>query len=259
MRAKTYLQKGQTLLVMILLSTILATIGLSIAQSTIQDNQAAQLEEQTKRAFFAAEAGIEAALKRKVDILNGDLEFPGIKRLTATYTTSVDDEYETQVLENNRQFTFYLSSYNSDTATFGTPLLSTQLIEVTPTDLDLGTLCSSETTAFAVELTFIDTTQRTIFRRLIDHCDLIEDTVDEWDFDTQTQLGQEAHMVIVRIIGATPSFDGARLTIHNPSDNWAPQGKAIVSEAETTTGVVKRIRLFSSYPQIPPSLFVPSF
>jgi len=251
-------QKGQTLLILILLSTILATIGLSIAQSTIQDNQISQLEEQTKRAFSAAEAGIEAALKRGVDIVEGDLEFPGIKSLTAIYTSSQTQNYITPTLDNNRQFTFYLNAFDPP-STFGSPLPETQLVEILPTDLDVNTMCDSATTAFAVELTFINTEARSIFRRLIDPCSLIEDTLDEWSFDTQTQLSDEANALVLRIVGADASFNGARLTVSNPSADWPAQGRSIVSTAQTTTGVIKKIRLVSSYPQIPASLFVPSF
>ena len=256
---KNYQQQGQTLLILVLLSTILATIGLSIAQSTIQDNQIAQLEEQTKRAFSAAEAGIEATLKRGVDVVEGDLTFPGIKSLTALFVTTSSSDYITPILENNRQFTFYLSSFNQTDSSFGSPLSSSQLIKINPTDLNLQTMCSSQTTAFAVELTFVNTENSTLFRRLIDHCDLLDDTVDEWSFNTSTQIGDDANLLVMRIVGAGATFNGARLTISNPSAQWSAQGRSIVSTATTTTGVVRKIRLFSSYPQMPASLFVPSF
>lgn len=256
-------QKGQGLLIFILLSAVLSTIGFSIAQSVVSDNQASQLEQQGKQAFLAAEAGIEAALRRGVDITEGTLTFPGIKKITAIYTSNETPTFKTPIIENNDQFTFYLSSYTTSNNSFGTPLPSSHLIEINTTDLSQSALCQGATNTFAVELTFVDTTTQKIFRRLMDPCDIIDGTVDEWNFGTQYQIGEditeEANLLILRIVGAGTGFDGVRLSITNPSESWPSQGRSIISEAVTTTNIVRRIRLFSSYPQLPASLFVPSF
>lgn len=256
-------QNGQALLVFILLSTILASIGLSIAQSTVQDSQISQLEAQSKMAFSAAESGIEAALSRGSDITEGTITFPGIKKMSALYVDNQTSNFSTPTIYNNKQFTFYLSGYNLADKTFGAPIPSSHLMEINPKDISLVSMCADATTTFALELTFINTETREIFRRLIDHCDIIDDSVDEWEFGVQNQIsslvGQDANILILRAIGDTTAFAGMKLTITNPSGAWPSQGSSIVSVAETTTGVVRQIRLFSSNPQMPSSLFVPSF
>ena len=55
-------QKGQILLLVVLVMTIALTIGLSLATRTITDIRTTTEEENSQRAFSAAEAGIEKAL-----------------------------------------------------------------------------------------------------------------------------------------------------------------------------------------------------
>ena len=55
MKAK---QQGQILLIIILLSTVILTVVLSVSQISTQEQRIARLEEDSKKAFAAAEAGI---------------------------------------------------------------------------------------------------------------------------------------------------------------------------------------------------------
>lgn len=57
------LQKGQMLLIVILVMTVALTVGLSIATRSITNLRVTEEEEASQRAFSAAEAGIEQALK----------------------------------------------------------------------------------------------------------------------------------------------------------------------------------------------------
>lgn len=54
---------GQTLLIILLVSAVILTVGLAIASYTITDIKISQQEEESARVFSAAEAGIEEALK----------------------------------------------------------------------------------------------------------------------------------------------------------------------------------------------------
>lgn len=56
-------EKGQIVLVLILVMTIALAIGLSIVQKSLVDISTASKVEQSSRAFSAAEAGVEKALK----------------------------------------------------------------------------------------------------------------------------------------------------------------------------------------------------
>ncbi len=56
-------QKGQVILILILVMTVALSIGLSIVQKSLLDVSTASKVEQSSRAFSAAEAGIEKALR----------------------------------------------------------------------------------------------------------------------------------------------------------------------------------------------------
>ena len=75
--AHSTLERGQALLIVVLVMVVVLTIGLSVATRNILNLRTATEEENTKRAFSAAEAGIEQALKSTQTgenvILNRDL------------------------------------------------------------------------------------------------------------------------------------------------------------------------------------------
>lgn len=56
-------QKGQVILILILVMTVALAIGLSVIQRSLSDISTSSKVEQSSRAFSAAEAGIEKALK----------------------------------------------------------------------------------------------------------------------------------------------------------------------------------------------------
>lgn len=56
-------QRGQVILIVVLIMTVVLTVGLSVATRTITNLRVTEEEEQSQRAFSAAEAGIEQALK----------------------------------------------------------------------------------------------------------------------------------------------------------------------------------------------------
>jgi hypothetical protein len=61
---------GQSLLVILLVMAVILTIGLAVASYSITDIKISQQEEESARAFSAAEAGIEEALKSGGDPLD---------------------------------------------------------------------------------------------------------------------------------------------------------------------------------------------
>src|SRR4051812_24360818 len=57
------LEQGQILLVVVLLMVIVLTIGLSLATRSVTNLRQATEEDNSQRAFSAAEAGVQVALK----------------------------------------------------------------------------------------------------------------------------------------------------------------------------------------------------
>lgn len=63
-------QKGQAILIVVLVMVVSLTIGLSIASRSVTNLKTSTEEENSQRAFSAAEAGVEKALQTGVNILS---------------------------------------------------------------------------------------------------------------------------------------------------------------------------------------------
>lgn len=63
-------QRGQTLLIVVLVLAVALTIGLAVVSRSVTDIRISRQEEESARVFSAAEAGIEEALKR-TDLASG--------------------------------------------------------------------------------------------------------------------------------------------------------------------------------------------
>lgn len=256
-------QRGQVLLIIILISTVLLTVGLSISQITTQETKIAKLEEESKKAFAAAEAGIDARLKLQTDITNIASILPpdsGIVSGQATLDETPKPTFITPLLKKDEQYTFYLTTYDPTTHRIGGAAFDGSLI--IRLNQPGGDYCNNDQTKLAVELTFINKDTNSITRKLIDQCGLVAGATDELNF-SNSFTSPQAHLLLLRIIAIDNNFPGAKLEIINneaaPNNRWPAQGKTITSQATTATGVSKKIQLFQSYPQIPADFFVTSF
>lgn len=250
-------QRGQVLLIIVLVSTVLLTVGLSLSQITTQETKIAKLEEESKKAFAAAEAGIEARLRSESNINIPSILPPnsGISAGQAIVDQTQKSTFITPLLKKDEQYTFYLSEYNpQEKQITGNPFSGNMRINLK----EPGNTCAYDQTKLAVELTFINKENFTLVRKLIDPCPIISGTIDEINFGSSFKA-PSAHLLILRIIAPNVDFPGAKLEIVNENGNWPLQGKTIISQATTQTGVSKKIKLFQSYPQIPAEFFVTSF
>ena len=262
-------QSGQILMIAILFATIIFTIGLSITNLTTKDTKGTKLQEDASRARAAAEAGIEAALGQgsndSVDI--GSLLSGAGLSGQATVTTEATAQFTTPLISKDAQYTFYITGYDSSTQTVTTGSFDDDMAiqRISPASAQY---CSSEQ-KFALELTFIDATASTggiVGRYVIDECDLIDGTTDEYDFGATiptSSITPDPHILIARVIAPSGSFDGAKIRIDNSGGNQFPaQGKVVTSTASVGTtvdqNVTKKVKLFQSYPQLPAEFFVTS-
>jgi len=258
-------QSGQVLLIIILLSTVLLTIGLSVSQITTQETQIAKLEEQSKKAFAAAEAGLDARLKSATDITNIALILPsdsGIISGQATLDETPKTTFITPLLKKDEQYTFYLADYPSLTNSFANNL--TVYYGSSPLS------CSD----VSLELTIIyGTSPYNLTRYIADTGDHLGSEIDDIGqtpggtlegivFNCKTSainVGaySDAKLILIRVL--SPLSDLTTKIGFEGSANLKLQGKTITSSATTSTGVSKKIQLFQSYPQIPADFFVTSF
>ncbi len=77
-------EKGQVVLLLILVMTVALAIGLSIVQKSLVDVSTSSKVEQSSRAFSAAEAGIEKALQGSSEPVNFSDSGSSIKEITGT-------------------------------------------------------------------------------------------------------------------------------------------------------------------------------
>jgi hypothetical protein len=265
-------QSGQMLLIIILLSTVLLTVALSVSQITTQETKISKLEEDSKRAFAAAEAGIEARLQSTT----GDINIPDllpnadIASGIATLTTNQGSIFyaPTPVLKD-QQLTFYLKNYVKKTNAFdGLNMLNGKSLT-----LYFGTTANAP----CLELTILDVEAVLVpsFKRgLINACGALgpQDltytsgiyTFPQKTFKFKTDLAigyvDNYELLLVRVLfpGAS-SKESTYLLFESKTSDLPIQGSIVTSDAKTTTNVAKKIELYQSYPQIPADLFVTSF
>lgn len=254
-------QMGQVLLIAILLSTVLLTLGLSLLDLTGKDTRITKIQEDTAKAQAAAEAGIEAALNdlnaENLDIATilNDQNYAG----TVTVAELTHHSFTTPLISKDGQYTFFLTGYDPVAKTITSAAMVDNMVinRIMPT----GTYCSTDQ-AFAVELTFLSSTSGVVKRYLIDECNLLDATTDEYTFASTiptADISPDPSIMIARIISPSNNFDGAKLEIVNATadEEWPAQGKTITSTASFgESNVTKKVQLFQSFPQFPAEFFI---
>lgn len=254
---KTKKQKGQVLLLVIMLISTALTVILASSFQSITETQTTKLEEESQKALAAAEAGIEAALKKgtiaDIGSLSGLSRFSG----SATIQTTQSKNFITPLLQKDEQYTLYLSTpqgapNNPDFSNLTNPYFSGNL-----------TVCFNNV---ALEITMINS-NNTINRYAINPAGqtIITNGLDanngstncpDTSFTNNYTLNSInlTKLLIVRVIGNNSTKIGFK-----GSANIPLQGKTVVSQATSPGGVTKKVTLFQSYPQIPAEFFVTSF
>ena|SRR3989344_1379044 len=259
-------ESGQALLIAILVSSVLLTIGLSLTRITNEETKIAKLQEDSSRARAAAEAGIDYLLDQQPeDVIALESILPQSDDITGTaeITTETSSAFTTPLMTKDSQYTFYLTGYDPAAqqviqGAFDDPITISKVLPA-----DSG---SCGTNAFAVEVTFINAVNGVVTRRMIDQeCDIVAGAASEADIDFGEAIATNGfrwapHVMVLRIIAPSANFEGAKLTISRGGGaDWPAQGRYYVSEAITGGSVTKKIQLFQSYPQFPTEFFVTTF
>lgn len=255
---KNYKERGQVLLITIMLLAAAVTVVMTIAFNSTTETQITKLEEDSQKAMAAAEAALEAAIQQK----SGTVALSSLPAFAGTNITGQanvvetgGNEFVTPLLQRDEQYTFYLSDYTT---------LSSYWTG------DLGIFLQSENliNCPALELTFISSTN-VVTKEMVDPCgpEVISGgegkittaagaDVDGTTFVYRTAIGSlpiaNMKLLIARVLNTSTriGFTGV---------DMKAQGRVITSEAKTQTSATKKIELFQSYPQIPSDFFVTSF
>ncbi len=256
---KTHKRKGQVLLIAIMLVATILTVIMTIAFNSTRESQNTKLEEDSQQALAAAQAGIEAALKQGSGTVGisslGEFSSQGITG-NALVETITSKHFVTPLIQKDEEFTFYLTNY---------PLPS----PLTGWTGNLHMYFVSETGCPVVELMIIKSDysfQKVMygscsapsFRNVPSNALLSTATFE----DTQLRYKSSSPIAIADgiLIIARVLNSQTKIAFENVGAGSLPlQGKTVVSEAKTQTGVTKKIQMFQSYPQIPSNLLTTSF
>lgn len=266
-------KKGQVLLIAVMMLATIITVVMTIAFNSTTETQVARLEADSQKALAAAEAGIDAVIKQSATNSTpfnvGSLPQFSEQKITGNaQVTAVSNPYfVTPLLQKDEQYTFYLSDYLFE------PPAVPQFNN--PWSGKLNIYLVSEKICPSIEVTIVDNTN-TLVRYAYNTCSsppTISNTSDltikaDTTIDTvlfrykiRDQLTiSNGRVAFIRVLGERTKLGFQGYTDDGVTPKSLPsQGKTIISEARTATGVVKKVQLFQSFPQIPSNFFTTSF
>jgi len=250
-------QKGQILLITVMLLATVMTVVLSVSFKSVTETQVTKLEEESQKALAAAESAIEVALKENQNVTIGADSLSSITGFTgnATIETTTSNKFTSPTITKDGSYTFYLGEYNVDT----------KIIEASIAQ-DITLCFQSGTTNPAIEITLVKSSG--VKKYVIDDpsSSRITNALDASTIPCSngyvfsypvsgTDIGVDGKFLLVRVLYAPTKLFFYR------DLNLPLQGRTITSEAKssTSTGVSKKVVLFQSYPQIPAEFFTTTF
>jgi len=255
-------QSGQVLLLAVMLLATVLTISLTVTLRSTTETQITKLEEENQKALAAAEAAIEKALQSKQQgsfaaIGLSDLSGINLSESSVDISNQQGNTFITPLLQKDEQYTFYLTSYNPQNKTLGT----------TSTSQNIHICFGSSSSRPAIEITLIKTNGIKKYavnpqgNVIINNgsaasapgTDCPDNTFTDRYSINSVDIGTNSQLLIVRVINGTTKIG------FKANSNFPLQGSTITSTAKSIGGVVKKVKLFQSYPQIPADFFVTSF
>ena len=260
--------KGQIVLILVLITVVGLTIGLSLISRTITDIRISSQIEQSSRAFSAAEAGIETALRGNVEI--GPTGTVSLEGASANYSVSTvggtDANYNLSLTEVGNSQTVWLVEHNADDSInesgYSYPVSST--LEVC-----FGTRPDSNG-AVLVSIFYKDGTDYKMAKKAIDSSVrdngfIIADVLGNYcggqfrfrkiimpstDANSNTNDFNISPSAILLFLRLQPLYEASAITI-DPQSILPVQGRIISSIGQTATGVARKIQVYQGYPVLP--------
>lgn len=251
------MQKGQALLIIILTMVVALTVGLSAVSRSITTLRISTAEEESQRAFSAAEAGIEEALKSGGNIALTTL--PNNAQYSANVTSTGNT---TELLTNGGQdvqkdnaVQVWLSSYPNYTSPYsGT---------ITVYWGDPGDACDNVAALEVITLSGVATSP-TLSRFALDPCSVSRannftnvtggaGSIQGISFRNSYSISV-ASALIMRII---PLYKSTKIAVKG-SAVLPAQGKEIESTGTIVSGgenIKRKIKVFQYYPSLPGTNF----
>lgn len=266
-KRQSSLEKGQMLLIVILVMVVALTIGLSIVTRTITNVRTTGEEESSQRAFSAAEAGVE----KELSMITGSNYNPGTISgsfsTNAKFTSTTSPYAGTQFLLNNGSpiakddgVDIWLSTYPSYNNQWGG-----QLTFYWGTTTDNCTTNEATNTMAAIEIITITgslanplishyTSDPCAARRAYNNFDstnLNSSVVNGKTFGYQRTITIPPNSgLVARIV---PIYAGTVMGVSG--DSLLPSQGTLITSIGTSDATQRKIVTFRSYPRLPIELF----
>lgn len=276
-------QKGQALLILILMISLVLTVLSAVSYRLSVDTQTTQLQDDAVSALAGADAGIEAGLSFASTVTSavavggpknfedsaiglGTLARTGIdvQKSQVTVFNQPGDNLLTPEIEKDAQFTYYLVDPNNIVS--GTSFKG----NVTVFFKDGDGSCSVSRTKLALEINRIKA-DGTVIRNLVEPCttyqigtsDLSVSGTTQGEFSKDTSLNKKISISITdeRLLIIRTLFNKTNLGFKAVPDQGSSipvQGRIIRSYAVTNSGVSRTVDVFQTLPQLPAEFFVTS-
>jgi Tfp pilus assembly protein PilX len=272
-------QQGQVLLIIIMLFATIITVVTTVSFRSTTETQINKLEEESQKTLSAAEAGIEKAIAAKVASGNtqqfndpnidlGNLSGIDLANSSVNVTSNTGREFVTPLIQKDQQYTFYLAKYDS--------AVSPQFSALYPNRIAIHYGSETNCASVALEITVISNTiaPHAVTRYISDSGGIITNpagsganniaggsgsTINNVAFNCKTNNIPSIPNTILVIVRSLGNRTKLAIRGNAVAPSLPEQGKYIVSEAKSTTGVIKKVQLFQSLPQIPAEFFVSTF
>lgn len=251
--------RGQALLIVVLTMVVVLTVGLSVASRTIINLKISKQNEESQRAFQAAEAGVEQALKQVGKSLTFSQNLPNSSQFQTSVTALEGNELLINggvLVEQGTGTDVWLSSYPDYSGPIsGTVTVYWGTAEYTECGKNQGIK-----TIPAIEITILqgDLSSATVIKEVFDQCARIPGSsappvggsVQGTTFSYSTGAISISSGRVMRVI---PIFNSTKVGVTSSAD-FPAQG-SVVESVGTSGDTVRKIIYYRSFPQIPIELF----
>lgn len=252
-------QKGQVLLIVVLTIVVALTVGLSLASRTVTNVRNSAEDTNSKKAFSAAEAGIEQSLKSGLEITNQQIDnLTSIKQVTidTNYGRSMFLVNDGNPLPKNDGTDIWLSTYPD----YSDPKLTGSLQVYWG---DSSNACNNA----ALEVAIISGTRTSpkLERYALDPCTTRGNNFDSPSGSGATLLGHTFHAsvgisvtngLIARI---TPYYFGTPIAVvakdASGSAILLPSQGRLVTSVGVSQDATRKISYFQGYNELPSELY----
>lgn len=268
-------EAGQMLLIVVLAMIVALTVGLSILSRTITNLRISRQNEESQRAFQAAEAGIQQALESGLTGASGEVQFLNNAKFQSI-SSNVGGSGQSEFILSGGEIVDQASGIDvwlSDHPDFSNPLQGSSgpQSNITIYWSTENQDCSNTTGANVVPVIEVimlittppyDVRNPSVKKYIYEPCsperidgltpNASVQTIDNvpFKYNATVSVGPSERGLIMKII---PYFNSTRMAVSAGAD-LPLQGK-IIDSTGSSGGTARRVRYFSSNPQIPPEIF----